>query len=41
MEKFNIKEGPFLGQILKKIEKNWIENQFKISEEKINEILNN
>ncbi len=40
MEKFNIKEGPYLGQILKKIEKNWIENQFKINDEKIKEIIN-
>ena len=40
MEKFNIKEGPYLGQILKKIEKNWMENQFKINDEKIKEIIN-
>ena len=40
MEKFNIKEGPSLGQALKKIEKQWMDNQFKISEEKISEIVN-
>tara|TARA_B100002052_G_scaffold80021_1_gene73049 strand:- start:13031 stop:14305 length:1275 start_codon:yes stop_codon:yes gene_type:complete len=41
MQKFNIKEGPYLGQILKNIERYWIENKFKISDEKINEILKN
>ena len=41
MEKFNLKEGPIVGQILKKIEKQWIENQFQISEDKISKIVNN
>ena len=41
MEKFKIKEGPFLGQKLKQIEKQWVENKFKISEQKITEIVNN
>ena len=40
MEKFNIKEGPSVGHTLKKIEKQWMDNQFKISEEKISEIVN-
>ena len=41
MEKFKIEEGPFLGQKLKQIEKQWLENKFKISEQKITEIVNN
>ena len=41
MEKFKIQEGPFLGQKLKQIEKQWIENKFNISEKKISEIVNN
>ena len=41
MEKFKIQEGPFLGQKLKQIEKQWVENKFNISEKKISEIINN
>ena len=41
MEKFNLKEGPIIGQTLKKIEKQWIENKFHISEEKISKIVKN
>ena len=40
MEKFNIKEGPSVGHALKQIEKQWMDNQFEISEEKISEIVN-
>ena len=41
MKKFNFKQGPLLGQKLKKIENEWLENKFNISEEKVAEIVNN
>ena len=34
-----MKEGVLLGQVLKKIEKEWIDNKFKISNDRINEII--
>ena len=34
-----IQEGQFLGDVLKTLEKEWIKNNFKISNEKIDEII--
>ena len=39
MEKYNLKEGAYLGRKLKELENLWIENNFKISEREINKIL--
>ena len=41
MSKFNIPEGKILGEKLKLIESAWIENNFKISEKQIENIINN
>ena len=37
--KFNIPEGKQLGDKLKMIEKEWVNNNFKISDKQINNIL--
>jgi hypothetical protein len=34
-----MKEGEFLGKVLKKIEQEWISNNFKISKNRIEEII--
>ena len=39
MEKYNLKEGAYLGRKLKELENLWIENNFKISEREIDKIL--
>ena len=41
IDKFNYKEGKDLGNKLKEIEKFWIENSFKISDQEINKIVKN
>ena len=41
IEKFNLKEGKLLGLILKEIEDFWLNNNFKISNNQIEEILLN
>ena len=41
IEKFNYKEGKELGNKLKEIEKFWIENSFKISDQELNKIVKN
>ena len=41
MEKYNIKEGRELGQKLKNLEKIWVENSFKISDNEIEKIFSN
>ena len=41
IDKFNYKEGKDLGNKLKEIEKFWIENSFKISDEELNNIVEN
>ena len=41
IDKFNYKEGKDLGNKLKEIEKFWIENSFKISEQELNKIIKN
>ena len=41
IDKFNYKEGKDLGNKLKEIEKFWIENSFKISDEELNKIVKN
>jgi len=41
IDKFNYKEGKDLGNKLKEIEKFWIENSFKISDEELNKIVEN
>ena len=39
MKKFNIPEGKELGLKLKTIEKEWVENNFEISSQKIDNII--
>ena len=39
IEKFNLKEGRHLGSILKEIEDYWLNNNFKISNDKIEDIV--
>tara|TARA_B100000963_G_scaffold325577_1_gene311928 strand:+ start:51 stop:1310 length:1260 start_codon:yes stop_codon:yes gene_type:complete len=34
-----MKEGELIGEVLKKIEKEWIDNNFKISDDRVNEII--
>ena len=41
MSKYNIPEGKMLGEKLKQIESKWIENNFQISEQQIENIINN
>ena len=41
MTKFNIPEGKQLGLKLKMIEEEWIKNNFNISEEQLNNIIDN
>ena len=41
MTKYNIPEGKKLGDKLKKIENKWVDNNFKISEMEVQEIINN
>ena len=41
MTKYNIPEGKELGEKLKKIENKWVDNNFKISESEVQEILKN
>ena len=39
IKKFNLKEGRLLGLILKEIEDHWLNNNFKISNDKIEDIV--
>ena len=41
MKKYEIPEGKQLGEKLKKIEEEWIKNNFKITDEQVNNIINN
>jgi len=41
MEKYNLKESKMLGQKLKEIENIWINNNFKLSDNEIEKIVNN
>jgi tRNA nucleotidyltransferase/poly(A) polymerase len=41
MEKYNISEGKLLGIKLKKIEEKWINNDFKVSEKEVAQVLEN
>ena len=41
MLKYNISEGKQLGEKLKKIEKEWVDNNFQISDRQVNYIINN
>ena len=41
MSKYQIPEGKQLGFKLKRIEKEWIKNNFKISNQQIDNIVNN
>ena len=40
-EKYNISEGKLLGIKLKKIEEKWINNDFKVSEKEVAQVLEN
>ena len=35
-----MREGVLLGKVLKKIEEEWMENDFKISDDRVQEIIN-
>ena len=39
MTQYNIPEGKRLGEILKKIEEKWINNNFKISDNEVRKII--
>ena len=41
IDKYNLSEGKLIGIKLKKIEEKWIENNFKISEREISQIVKN
>ena len=41
MDKYQIPEGKQLGSKLKMIEKEWVENNFKISDQQVDNIINN
>ena len=41
MKKYRISEGKQLGEKLKIIEKEWVENNFKISDQQVENIINN
>ena len=41
MKKYNIPEGKQLGEKLKIIEKEWVKNNFEISEQELKNIINN
>ena len=40
LKKLGMREGESLGKVLKAIEKEWLENNFKISDDKIKELIN-
>ena len=41
IKKYEIPEGKYLGDKLKKIEEEWVKNNFKISDQQIDGIINN
>ena len=41
MKKYEVPEGKHLGKKLKIIEEEWLENNFKISEKQVDDIINN
>ena len=41
MKKYNISEGKQLGEKLKTIEQIWVKNDFKISDQQVDNIINN
>tara|TARA_B100001093_G_scaffold484290_1_gene517572 strand:- start:730 stop:1335 length:606 start_codon:yes stop_codon:yes gene_type:complete len=41
MKKYEISEGKYLGEKLKIIEKEWVENNFEISDQQVDNIVNN
>ena len=41
IEKFDISEGKLLGIKLKKIEEKWINNDFKVSEKEVSQVVEN
>ena len=41
MKKYNISEGKLLGIKLKQIEEKWINNDFKVSEKEVVQVLEN
>jgi len=41
IDKYNLSEGKLIGIKLKKIEEIWINNDFKISEKEISELIKN
>ena len=40
-DRYNLKEGKELGTKLKKIEDVWVQNNFKITNQEVNRIINN
>ena len=41
MEKYHISEGRLLGVKLRKIEERWINNNFKVTEKEVSQVLKN
>jgi bacterioferritin (cytochrome b1) len=41
MKKYEMSEGKYLGEKLKIIEKEWVENNFEISDQQVDNIVNN
>ena len=41
IDEYNLKEGRELGTKLKKIEDVWVQNNFKITNQEVNRIINN
>ena len=41
MTKYNIPQGQQLGEKLKTIEQEWVKNNFKISDQQVDNIINN
>ena len=41
MQKYEIPEGKLIGEKLKRIEEMWVKNDFKISDQEVDSIVNN
>ena len=41
MKKYEIPEGKLIGEKLKRIEEEWVKNNFKISDQEVDSIVNN
>ena len=41
MKKYEIPKGKLIGEKLKRIEEEWVKNNFKISDQEVDSIVNN